>query len=274
MGDYVLISYAREDQDFVLNLATELKDRGVSVWLDQWDILAGADWDRSIDSGLHACARFLIVLSPAAVASKQVRGELQTAVDENKPIVPVLRRACQIPRLLRLIQYVDFSGSGPGIEAALDQLVHALCMPGAGYLRQAGGPVASKSRRLWLYGTIGSLLVLALLVAWLGPLLFPQQTGRGPIADPLPLQVLQGHLQVNVNVDAARVSIDGVGVGIARRQAPLFLSNLKAGMVRIRIEADGYESQERRVNIGANEWTQAGFRLTERFHPEKTLTPP
>ena len=53
-----------------------------------------------------------------------------------------------------------------------------------------------------------------------------------------------------MNVDAARVSVDGIGLGMARRQAPLFLSNLKTGMVRIRVEADGYEPQERRVNIG------------------------
>ena len=46
MGEYVFISYAREDDDFVLKLATELKDRGISVWLDQWDIPAGADWDQ------------------------------------------------------------------------------------------------------------------------------------------------------------------------------------------------------------------------------------
>ena len=35
MGDYVFISYAREDHDFVLKLATELKDRGISVWLNK-----------------------------------------------------------------------------------------------------------------------------------------------------------------------------------------------------------------------------------------------
>jgi hypothetical protein len=62
MGDYVFISYAREDHDFVLKLATELKDQGISVWLDQWDIPAGADWDQSIDSALHDCSQFLIIL--------------------------------------------------------------------------------------------------------------------------------------------------------------------------------------------------------------------
>jgi EAL domain-containing protein (putative c-di-GMP-specific phosphodiesterase class I) len=36
MGDHVFICYAREDQDFVLKLAANLKERGVRVWLDQF----------------------------------------------------------------------------------------------------------------------------------------------------------------------------------------------------------------------------------------------
>jgi hypothetical protein len=208
MGDYVFISYAREDHDFVLKLATELKDRGISVWLDQWDIPAGADWDQNIDSALRDCAHFLIILSPAAVASKQVRGELQTALDDNKPIVPVLRRACQIPRVLRLIQYVDFTSSGPGGEPTFDRLVRALHMPEAGRSPQGEEPINGQSRRLWLYGVMGGLLVLGLLFAWLWPGLFQHKVDHVPS----PPSVLQGHLQVNVNVDAARVSVDGIGI--------------------------------------------------------------
>ena len=90
MNMRTFISYAREDQAFVLELATRLKQREAPVWLDQWDILPGADWDQSIEAALHQCDRFIIVLSPAAVSSIQVRGELQTALDENKLVVPVL----------------------------------------------------------------------------------------------------------------------------------------------------------------------------------------
>jgi len=94
MGDHVFLCYARKDEDFVLKLAANLKERGVPVWLDQWDIPPSADWDLTIDDALYDCARFLIVLSPAARASREVRGELRTALDENKPIVPVLYQKC------------------------------------------------------------------------------------------------------------------------------------------------------------------------------------
>ncbi|HMJ60258.1 MAG TPA: TIR domain-containing protein, partial [Bryobacteraceae bacterium] len=59
MGDRVFFCYAREDQGFAVPLAQELKEQGVGVWLDQWDIpaaawsadgqkLATASWDNSI----------------------------------------------------------------------------------------------------------------------------------------------------------------------------------------------------------------------------------
>src|SRR5690348_4964085 len=89
MGDRIFFCYAREDQAFAVPLAQELKQRGVRVWLDQWDIPAEADWDQTIDKALHECDRLLIVLSPASVQSGEVRGELREALDLKKSILPV-----------------------------------------------------------------------------------------------------------------------------------------------------------------------------------------
>jgi hypothetical protein len=50
MSGHVFICYARQDSQFVLALATKLKDRGVPVWLDLWNIPPGADWDESSQS--------------------------------------------------------------------------------------------------------------------------------------------------------------------------------------------------------------------------------
>jgi WD40 repeat protein len=122
----VFICYARVDQSFALPLAEQLKARGVSVFVDQWDIPAERDWDRSIDSALRECARLLIVLSPASVDSREVRGELRTALDLGKPILPVLYQPCEIPRQLRIVQFVDFTGRSPGDAAALNEVLRAL----------------------------------------------------------------------------------------------------------------------------------------------------
>jgi hypothetical protein len=128
MTDYVFICYARKDEEFVLKLATNLKQKGVVVWLDQWDIPLGANWNRTIDEAIFGCAQFLIVLSPEAVESRRVEGEWVTALEEKKSIVPIHYRECRIPSRLRLIQRVDFINCKPGESTALEQILRVLNM--------------------------------------------------------------------------------------------------------------------------------------------------
>src|SRR3954470_8200637 len=125
----VFVCYARQDGSFVSALARKLKERGVSVWLDWWNIAPGSDWDQSIDAALHSCTHFLIVLSPTSVASLEVRGELRTALNEHKSIVPVLYQRCAIPRQLQLVEYIDFTSSSIDDRDALDQVVTVLKAP-------------------------------------------------------------------------------------------------------------------------------------------------
>jgi DNA polymerase III delta prime subunit len=118
------VCYAREDRDFVRALTIALRDRGVQMWLDA-DIPPGADWDSSIDQHLRSCTSLLIVLSPAAVASTEVRGELRTALNLAKTIVPVLYQPCDIPRQLQNVQYLDLS-SAHDADARRDALAAVL----------------------------------------------------------------------------------------------------------------------------------------------------
>ena len=164
MGDRIFFCYAREDQAFAVPLAQELKRRGVGVWLDQWDIPAEADWDQTIDKALRECDRLLIVLSPASVQSGEVRGELREALDLKKPILPVLYRPCEIPRQLRVIQFVDFSGPKADYEAALNRLVSA-CRGEAEEIKlvqTAPLPHAGKFRWKLPVGALAILLVIAI----------------------------------------------------------------------------------------------------------------
>ena len=41
-------SYSRNDSDFALRLAKDLKSAGANVWIDQLDIKAGQEWDSQI----------------------------------------------------------------------------------------------------------------------------------------------------------------------------------------------------------------------------------
>jgi hypothetical protein len=127
VSDYIFISYARLDNDYATHLAQLLKEHGLSIWMDQWNIPLGADWDRAIDDAIRGCAGFLIILSPAALVSEhagEVRGELRRALDSHRLIVPVLYKPCDIPRQLLHLEYVDLSS---GVDdTSVNRLVNRL----------------------------------------------------------------------------------------------------------------------------------------------------
>lgn len=122
----VFVCYARDDDVFVLKLAEALRDMRVKVWLDQWSIPDGANWDASIDEALERCTCVLIVLSPKAVESDEVRSELRVALDEKKPVIPIMFDACRIPRQLRRSQYIDVTGTKRLNTGTIKRVVEAL----------------------------------------------------------------------------------------------------------------------------------------------------
>lgn len=100
-------SYAREDDEIALPLATSLRNHGLDIWLDQWNIAPGEDWDRAIDRALFDCNAFIVVVSSSSVDSDEVRAELRVALDERKTILSIITDDCRVPRYLRLKQYID-----------------------------------------------------------------------------------------------------------------------------------------------------------------------
>ena len=134
------VSYSREDLEFVLRLAKDLKAKGAKVWMDKLDIRPGQRWEAEIEAAVDACSRMLVVLSPPAIASKNVLAEASLAIDEGKEVIPVLYRECKIPFRLRPLQYSDFrSEYEAGMEELLATLSHkeeVAASEGPEYVRQ------------------------------------------------------------------------------------------------------------------------------------------
>jgi hypothetical protein len=130
MVDHIFVCYSRKDGDFVLKLAMDLKLSGVPIWLDQWDIPSGANWDRAIEAALKKCDRLLLVLSPASLNSDRVQNEWIWAIDKGKKVVvPILYQECEIPIRLTSIEYTDFTSRSPNDADATKKLRKALGMP-------------------------------------------------------------------------------------------------------------------------------------------------
>jgi TIR domain len=116
-------SYSRDDSEFALRLAADLKAAGANVWLDQLDIAPGQRWARAVQDALNNCHRFLVILSPASVSSTNVEDEVAFALEEHKTVIPVLYRDCKVPFQLRPFQYIDFrTDYARGLRALLKVL--------------------------------------------------------------------------------------------------------------------------------------------------------
>lgn len=59
--------YSREDSEFALRLAKNLRAFGAVIWLDQLDISPGERWDRAVANALANCPHMLVILLPSSV---------------------------------------------------------------------------------------------------------------------------------------------------------------------------------------------------------------
>jgi hypothetical protein len=116
-------SYSRQNSEFVIKLATDLKNAKVNVWLDQTDIVPGSRWDDSIQNALNESRGLLVVLSGDSVQSQNVMDEVSFAISNGKRIVPLMIESCSVPFRLDRYQRIDFTGD---YNTAFQQLLKTL----------------------------------------------------------------------------------------------------------------------------------------------------
>ena len=137
----VFISYSHDSgahRDWVRQLAEQLREKGVDVILDQWDLRPGADVVRFMEQGIVAAKRVLMVCTAIYVAKAEERkggagfegmivtGQVAQATETIK-FVPIVRdnpRAL-IPAFLGQRLWLDFRDDGRFDELLLE-LLHDL----------------------------------------------------------------------------------------------------------------------------------------------------
>jgi ferric-dicitrate binding protein FerR (iron transport regulator) len=144
---YTFISYSRADKEFAIKLARELRSSGYPIWLDQFDIPAGSRWDDEVERALRECSIFMIILTPASIASMNVKDEIGFAIHYGKRILPILVEKCQVPLRLSRFQYVDFTMKSfeDGIESA-KQLLTSSMNESTQKRASAGGPTTFQNK--------------------------------------------------------------------------------------------------------------------------------
>jgi hypothetical protein len=86
----VFISYSPSDDLFAIELADELRDAGVKVWLDVAEINDEDDWDGRVAGAMQACGVMLVIVSPEAMENKQAQTERHRFGESGKIIIPIL----------------------------------------------------------------------------------------------------------------------------------------------------------------------------------------
>ncbi|WP_067984249.1 toll/interleukin-1 receptor domain-containing protein [Neptuniibacter pectenicola] len=109
----IFISYSHENKEFVDQLAMQLVQRNVNVWLDRWELSIGDSIIDKVQEAVDGASALLVVLSKASIASEWCKRELSSGflreLEEKRVVVmPVLLEDCDIPLFARGKMYADF----------------------------------------------------------------------------------------------------------------------------------------------------------------------
>ncbi|HEU4887069.1 MAG TPA: TIR domain-containing protein [Thermoanaerobaculia bacterium] len=105
----VFISYAREDGEaFARGL--EAKLQGYDPWYDRRQLTPGLPWDEKIVDGIDQSDVFLVVLTRGYERGAFALKELQRAIDQRKPVIPLRFHAdAGLPIEIQRNQWIAFT---------------------------------------------------------------------------------------------------------------------------------------------------------------------
>ena len=88
----IFVSYSRRDAgDFAQQIYEHLKAE-YDIFTDTFDIQVGDVWSNTIEANISDCDFFIIMITHAALRSKEVEKEVLQAQRENKTIIPCIHR--------------------------------------------------------------------------------------------------------------------------------------------------------------------------------------
>lgn len=124
----IFIIYAREDLDVARRLAVELKERGLSVWLDIDEVQPGEIWERAVMRALESSTVAIALVSKHLSKRGFVQEELKVALGtlqgpgkDMSPVIPVRLDYSELPASLSHVLAVDFYD-----EAGRERLISGL----------------------------------------------------------------------------------------------------------------------------------------------------
>ena len=116
----VFLSHNSADKPVVEQLAQQLTNTNIRVWLDKWNLIPGEPWQEGLEEALDGCRTVAVFMGPTSISpweNEEMRSALETRVrDNSRRVIPVLLpgapdpRDRPLPRFLRRLTWVDFRG--------------------------------------------------------------------------------------------------------------------------------------------------------------------
>ncbi len=124
----IFLSHSGTDKPLVEEIAFELVNEGINVWLDKWEMENGDFITQKILTGINDSDFVVIFLSPESLESKWVKKELEKAIEKEleigrKFLLLVKLRPCILPEEIEGRVYLNFSAS---FTLSTNQLVKLL----------------------------------------------------------------------------------------------------------------------------------------------------
>ena len=85
----VFISYSHVDKATADATCATLEQAGIRCWIAPRDITPGDEWGAAIVKAIDQCRAMVLIFSSSANSSKQIRREVERAVNGGVPIIPV-----------------------------------------------------------------------------------------------------------------------------------------------------------------------------------------
>ena len=100
-GTFVFVSYAHADKALAYPELRRIRSFGIRVWYDE-GIEPGSEWPEAIAAALKRSAALVVMITPRAVASRNVKNEINRALKWGKPLFAVHLAQTELPPGLEL----------------------------------------------------------------------------------------------------------------------------------------------------------------------------
>lgn len=126
----IFLSHSSVDKPLVEQVAFELNNEGIDVWLDKWEIENGDLLDEKINEGIKDSSFVIVFLTPDSVKSSWVQKELNETINkeknENKKCLLLVKlKNCNLDEEINNRLYTDFTTSFTRGVSELTRLLKA-----------------------------------------------------------------------------------------------------------------------------------------------------